>query len=131
MQGADLRRANLFKANLRGADLTGANLSGSYLRNANLNGTILNSTDFQGADIRFAIISRIGFLRYEYHQPDFRLANLSGTVFLHAIGWGKANWKGAYFDEKHPPVLPPAIVPSNYGIVCDTGNSNKNQTNNQ
>ena len=131
LQGADLSGANLYRANLRGVDLTGANLSRAYLRNANLNGTVLNRTDFQGADIGFAIISRIGFVRHEYHQSDFRLANLSGTVFIHAVGWGKANWQGAHFDEKHPPVLPPAIVPADYGIVCDTGNLNKNKTNNQ
>ena len=116
LRGADLSNANLFQANLRGVDLTGANLSGAYLRESILDGAILDETNFERASLDFAMISRIGLTNRGSTRTNFQKVSMSGTVFRHMIGWGKADWRGAGYEKGRPPLCPPSISLKDYGI---------------
>ncbi len=66
---ADVREANLFRADISGADLTGAKFTGASLFKAN----------FSGADLREA-----NFARVDLREADLSGANLRGTAFIEA-----------------------------------------------
>lgn len=53
LRGADLYRANLYRADLYGADLRGANLYGADLYEADLRGANLYGADLYGADLTY------------------------------------------------------------------------------
>ena len=121
LRGVDLSNANLFRANLRGVDLTTANLSGAYLRESILDGAILDEANFEGANLDFAKISRIGLTNRGSTRTNFQKASISGTVFRHLAGWGKADWRGARYQEGRPPLCPPDVSLKDHGIRSYSG----------
>jgi hypothetical protein len=79
LYGADLSRANLYGANLSGANLYGADLSGADLSGANLSGADLSRADLRGADLSGADLSGADLSRADLSRADLYRANLSGA----------------------------------------------------
>ncbi|MFQ5914720.1 MAG: pentapeptide repeat-containing protein [Nitrospinota bacterium] len=99
LDGADLRRANLFKIKLRGAGLRRADLEGAILGEAslekadlfraNLEGANLGEAKLEGADLFGANLKGANFFRADLEGAFLWGANLKGANL------GGANLKGA------------------------------------
>jgi uncharacterized protein YjbI with pentapeptide repeats len=79
LRGANLNRANLYKAelifaDLQGAFLTDANLQGANLMDANLSEAVMMSTNLQGASLSITNLQGANLI-----QADLRKARLTGA----------------------------------------------------
>ncbi|SRR6266481_296321 len=85
LEKANLKRvnllgANLERANLKGADLRGANLEKANLYRANLDETSLDETNLQGANLEGATIKRDTYLLKDGYFTVTNIGSESGTL---------------------------------------------------
>ena len=84
--GANLSRADLYRANLSGANLAEANLSGANLYRANLSVANLAEANLSGANLAEADLYRADLYRANLAGADLAEANLSVANLAEANG---------------------------------------------
>jgi uncharacterized protein YjbI with pentapeptide repeats len=99
LQGADLTKANLFRAQLTGANLEKADLTEADLRVANLQGANLIDANLQRADLRVANLQGAQLNFANLQEAGLRVANLQGANLIYTNLQG-TNLAGAKFDNK-------------------------------
>jgi len=102
-RGANLSRANLWRANLSRANLWAADLSEANLRLANLEGANLRMADIRNADLRMANLADANLRETDLRMATFSEADLRMTNFtradLRGADFSKANLIGASLIE--------------------------------
>ena len=92
LQGANLRRANLFAADLDHMDLSGVGLGGALLAGARLGDVFLVGTDLRDAELVEADLRRAVLIRARVGGASFRGADLRGAFF------DGVSLRGAFFQ---------------------------------
>ena len=92
LEGANLRGANLYKANLSKADLREANLSKAYLILANLKEANLSGADLSGANLKWANLFKTNLTDVDLTNTELGKTKLTSAILCRTkVAWGVEN----------------------------------------
>ncbi len=114
LHGARFNGANLTMINISKCEIRNSDLRNAIFQGANLTSSNLSCSRLDGSDLRYAVLS----------EADLKGAVIYGTNLSGVLGWEKANWTSARFNNET--IFPDGMREKTIELgMRDFGNINK------